>query len=82
MGDNAKAMVLASFIGDALALGVHWIYEQSLIASAHGRLTGLTDPPPGSYHPGKTAGERSIRPNKLTVATGPALGQGDMVSFS
>ncbi len=57
MGDNAKAMVLASFIGDALALGVHWIYDQSLIASAHGRLAGLTDPAPGSYHLGKTAGD-------------------------
>lgn len=57
MGDTAKAMVLASFVGDALALGVHWIYDQSLIATAHGRIKGLTTPAPGSYHPGKTAGD-------------------------
>ncbi len=57
MTDNAKAMVLGSFLGDALALGVHWIYDQGQIARAHGRLAGLEAPALGSYHPTKQAGE-------------------------
>lgn len=57
MTDNAKAMVLGSFLGDSLALGVHWIYDQNQIAQAHGRLDGLKAPHPGSYHPTKQAGD-------------------------
>jgi len=57
MTDNAKAMVLGSFLGDSLALGVHWIYDQGQIAQTHGRLAGLKAPAPGSYHPTKQAGE-------------------------
>jgi len=57
MGDNAKAMVLASFAGDSLALGVHWVYDQSLIAATHGRVHDLLPSIPGSYHPGKDAGD-------------------------
>lgn len=57
MTDNAKAMVLGSFLGDSLALGVHWIYDQNQIAQTHGRLDGLKAPAPGSYHPTKQAGD-------------------------
>lgn len=57
MTDNAKAMVLGSFLGDSLALGVHWIYDQSQIVQAHGRLDSLKAPHSGSYHPTKQAGD-------------------------
>ena len=57
MADNAKSMVLGSFVGDSLALGVHWIYDQAQIAKAHGRLDALKEPGPGTLHPGKKAGE-------------------------
>ena len=57
MSDNAKSMVLASFTGDSLALGVHWIYDQGLIARTHGRLGSLLAPGSGSYHPNKRAGQ-------------------------
>lgn len=57
MGDNAKAMVLASFAGDSLALGVHWVYDQALIASTYGRVRELLPPAPGSYHAGKDIGD-------------------------
>jgi ADP-ribosylglycohydrolase len=50
-------MVLGSFLGDSLALGVHWIYDQKLIATIHGRLDALKAPGPGSYHPTKLAGD-------------------------
>lgn len=57
MTDNAKAMVLGSFLGDSLALGVHWIYDQAQIARLHDRLDGLKAPAPGSYHTTKQAGD-------------------------
>jgi ADP-ribosylglycohydrolase len=56
MSGNSKYMVLGSFVGDSLALGVHWIYEQERIAGL-GRLTGLAAPQPGSYHKNKQAGD-------------------------
>jgi len=57
MTDNAKAMVLGSFLGDSLALGVHWIYDQAQIARLHDRIDGLKAPAPGSYHTTKGAGD-------------------------
>lgn len=57
MTDTSKSMVLGSFLGDSLALGVHWIYDQKQIASIHGRLDALKAPGPGSYHPTKQAGD-------------------------
>lgn len=57
MQDRLKAMVLASFIGDSLALGVHWIYDVDEIERRFGRVDRLLKPQPGSYHPNKEAGE-------------------------
>ena len=57
MADASRAMVLASFIGDSLALGVHWIYDQQILAEVHGRIDRLKAPGPDSYHPGKQAGD-------------------------
>jgi len=56
MSGNSKSMVLGSFLGDSLALGVHWVYDQPQIA-AMGALDGLQAPQPGSYHTSKQAGE-------------------------
>lgn len=57
MSDKTKAMVLASFIGDALALGPHWEYDPAVLAERFGRVTGYVAPTPDSYHAGKKAGE-------------------------
>lgn len=57
MADNAKAMVLASFIGDSLALPAHWIYDTIQIESKFGRVETFMKPDPTSYHPTKDAGE-------------------------
>ena len=57
MMDKAKAMVLGSFIGDSLALGAHWIYDQGKIAAEFGRIDTLKAPGEGSYHPTKQAGD-------------------------
>ncbi|MFP5258509.1 MAG: ADP-ribosylglycohydrolase family protein [Acidobacteriota bacterium] len=59
MSDNAKAMVLASFIGDALALGPHWEYDVVALSRRFGPVTGYNDPPADGFHAGKKAGEQT-----------------------
>jgi len=57
MKDRAKAMVLASFTADALALGAHWIYDTVLIQQQFGRVESLIKPLKESFHPNKDLGE-------------------------
>jgi len=57
MQDNARAMVLASFAADSLALGVHWIYDASKIANEYGRVETFVKPKENSYHPTKDKGD-------------------------
>ena len=57
MQDNARAMVLASFIADSLSLGVHWIYDASEIANEYGRVETFIKPKENSYHPTKDKGD-------------------------
>ncbi|MFH0994807.1 MAG: ADP-ribosylglycohydrolase family protein [Pseudomonadota bacterium] len=57
MKDNAKAMVLASFAADSLALGAHWIYDTDQIAATFKRVETFQKPGANSYHSTKTAGE-------------------------
>ncbi len=57
MDGRAEGMVLASFAGDSLALGPHWIYDVDEIERRFGRVERLVKPSPDSYHPGKDAGE-------------------------
>ena len=57
MNEQATAMVIASFAGDSLALGVHWIYDSQAILRTFGRVESLLKPLPNSYHPTKEKGE-------------------------
>ncbi len=57
MTDNRRAMVMASFAADSLALGVHWIYDAEKIKKDFGRVDALRKPLPNSYHPTKEKGE-------------------------
>jgi ADP-ribosylglycohydrolase len=57
MNDRGKAMVLASFAGDALALGVHWIYNTRVIDKKWGRVERYVKPERPTYHPTKDLGE-------------------------
>jgi ADP-ribosylglycohydrolase len=57
MQHSAQAMTLASFIGDSLALGVHWVYDPMRIQTAHGQVDSLLPPAPGSHHQGKRDGD-------------------------
>jgi len=57
MGTNERGMVLSSFIGDALALGVHWIYNTNVIDRKLGRVAEMVKPIVDNWHPTKNAGE-------------------------
>jgi ADP-ribosylglycohydrolase len=57
MKDKAKAMVMASFVADSLALGVHWVYNTHVIDRKFGRVEHLEKPLGKAYHGTKDAGD-------------------------
>jgi len=56
MKERPKAMILASFAGDSLALGVHWIYNTRVIDKKFGRVENFIKPERPTYHPTKDRG--------------------------
>lgn len=57
MSENARAMLIASFAADALALGGHWVYNASVIEKKYGRMERFEEPLGRSYHPTKHKGD-------------------------
>jgi ADP-ribosylglycohydrolase len=57
MKEQARSMVLASFVADSLALGAHWIYDTAKIDQQFGRITELLPPHEDTYHPSKNLGD-------------------------
>lgn len=57
MSERARAMVMASFAGDSLALGVHWIYSTRRIAEEFGRVETFLEPQADSHHSEKDRGD-------------------------
>lgn len=57
MEEQARSMVLASFVADSLALGAHWIYDTAKIDQQFGRITELLPPHEDTYHPSKNLGD-------------------------
>ena len=55
--NNAKAMVMAAFMADALALGAHWIYDTKDISRRFGRVENFMAPAAHSFHPTKEKGK-------------------------
>lgn len=55
--NRLEGMLIGSFLGDTLALGAHWIYDQSKIRSSFGEISGPVSPLPDGYHPGKKLGD-------------------------
>jgi len=56
MNKNKMGMIFGSFVGDALALGPHWIYNTNVIDKKFGRVEQYFDPLV-SYHAGKKKGD-------------------------
>jgi ADP-ribosylglycohydrolase len=57
MNERATTMVIASFAGDSLALGAHWIYDTQAILRSFGMVESLLEPRSNSYHSTKEKGE-------------------------
>ncbi len=57
--DRIEGLVWGSFVGDALALGAHWGYDQAELERRFGRIDHFLTPLPDSYHSGKGAGDQS-----------------------
>ncbi|QEM70257.1 ADP-ribosylglycohydrolase family protein [Geobacter sp. FeAm09] len=58
--DRGAGAVMGAFIGDALGLGPHWYYDLAELRRDYGEwISGYTDPRPGRYHDGCTAGQLS-----------------------
>lgn len=54
--ERHAGMLYGALVGDSLALGAHWIYDQAEIARRFGRVTELLAPSEDSYHSGKERG--------------------------
>lgn len=57
LSEKLDGMVLASFCGDALALGAHWIYDPAVIKNDFGLMTDYRAPATDSHHSTKKQGE-------------------------
>jgi len=55
--DKIKGLIYGSFIGDALALGPHWIYDTEKIHDNFAPITTYTAPIHTPYHPNKSEGD-------------------------
>lgn len=58
--ERAAGAIMGAFIGDALGLGPHWYYSLAGLRRDYGDwIDYYTDPKPGRYHAGLTAGQLS-----------------------
>ena len=56
--NRIEGMILGQFLGDAAALGAHWIYNTTDLAQQFpGGIQGFESPADGHYHAGKLSGD-------------------------
>ena len=58
--DRLRGMIWGQLVGDAAALGTHWIYNLSELAAAYPKgVDGFEEPKEGHYHFGKKPGDQT-----------------------
>ena len=57
MLENVRAAIMGSFVGDSMALGTHWVYDQDAIKRRHGRVDSLLKPDMVQYHQNRELGD-------------------------
>jgi ADP-ribosylglycohydrolase len=58
--DRLRGAVWGQFVGDAAALGTHWIYDLEEMEKLYpGGVNGFETPQPGHYHYGKQPGDQT-----------------------
>lgn len=57
MTDSQHGLLTGALLGDALALGPHWIYDTNEIEKIFGDFDGFTDPTKNPYHKTKNIGD-------------------------
>ncbi len=60
-------MLYSAFIGDALSLGVHWIYSSKTIIDKYGLITEYIDPSKSQYHNNKLKGEQTHYGDQMLI---------------
>lgn len=55
--EKLEKMLLGAFVGDAFALGPHWIYDIEKIRKSFGNIDKIVSPLEDSYHKGKIKGD-------------------------
>ena len=55
--DRVEGMIWGQFLGDAMCLGTHWIYNLEDLKTFYPDLKGFEQPRVGHYHAGKKPGE-------------------------
>lgn len=55
--DKHNGMLIGSFLGDAFALELHWIYDTELTKKKYYEMTELGNPMENLYHKGKVSGD-------------------------
>jgi ADP-ribosylglycohydrolase len=59
-GERVRGMIWGQFVGDAAALGAHWIYDLDEMAHAYPEgIRGFEAPHEGHYHFGKQPGDQT-----------------------
>lgn len=55
--ERLRGMLFGAFVGDAYALGLHWIYDTEKLKNETDKLSGYISPSSDSFHKGKRKGD-------------------------
>jgi ADP-ribosyl-[dinitrogen reductase] hydrolase len=81
--ERCRGAIWGQLVGDAAALGTHWIYDLDAMRKIYPELAGFEEPREGHYHFGKKAGDLTHYGEAALVMTESvaALGRFDQFHF-